>query len=273
MNSLPKNLLIIAVITSHLHLHAETPDRLFYDAVRSEASGDFVSAIDSYEKAAAISHSANLHGNLANLYFKMDDHGRSILNYRKALLLDPSNREFSANLAFVSDIAGLQKDSPFSDGYIGSQSYVFWVVVTPTVIWGGLLVLGVLFFRRWAFDRVPWFGILWIVVCAISTWALKLSRTNQLLLSREVIALTDARKENNQSNEIALRRFAVANSSANTTVKSGESLFLDKDQDGTFKTHKSQSGTRWYLLRTKDSRKKGWVEEREIGWVRQKPVI
>ena len=273
MNSLPKILLITAVITSHLHLLAKTPDRLFYDAVRSEASGDFVSAIDSYEKAAAISHSANLHGNLANLYFKMEDYGRSILNYRKALFLDPSNRDFSANLAFASDIAGLQTNNQLSDGYIGSHSYVFWAVLTPTVFWSGLLVLGVLFFRRWTFDRVPWFGMLWIAVCAISTWALKSSRTNQLLLSREVIALADARKDNNQSNEIALRRFAGANSSANTTVKSGESLFLDEDQDGALKTHKSQSGARWYLLRTKDSRKKGWVEEKEIGWVRQKPVM
>ena len=138
-----------------------------------------------------------------------------------------------------------------------------------TIFWGGLLVLEYSFFRRWTFDRFPWFGILWIAVCAISIWALKSSRTNQLLLSREVIALADMTKDNNQSNEIALRRFAGANSSANTTVKSGESLFLDEDQDGTLKNHKSQSGARWYLLRTKIPEKKdGLKKRRSDGFVK-----
>ena len=45
-------------------------DRLFYDAVRTEAAGDLDQAINLYLEASTLSHSANLHGNLANLYFK-----------------------------------------------------------------------------------------------------------------------------------------------------------------------------------------------------------
>ncbi|MEC7401494.1 MAG: hypothetical protein VX821_05820, partial [Verrucomicrobiota bacterium] len=97
------------------------------------------------------------------------------------------------------------------------------------------------------------------------------SRANQFLLSREIIALADMTKDKNQSGEIALRRFAGANSSSNTTVKAGESLFLDENQDGTLKSHESQSGEHWYLLRTRDSRKKGWVMENEIGWIVRQP--
>ena len=271
MNFLPKILLTTVSLTIPLSSFAKNPDRLFYDAVRSEASGDFVSAIRSYEKAAQISHSANLHGNLANLYFKMEDYGRSILNYRKALFLDPSNRDFSANLAFASEIAGIETNNQLASGYFGSGSHVFWAIFTPTIFWCGLLVFAFLFFRRWVFVRFPWLAILWIATCAFSIWAMKTSRANQFLLSREIIALADMTKDQNQSGEIALRRFAGANSSSNTTVKAGESLFLDENQDGTLKSHESQSGEHWYLLRTRDSRKKGWVMENEIGWIVRQP--
>jgi tetratricopeptide (TPR) repeat protein len=70
-------------------------DRLFYDAVRTEASGDLDQAINLYLKASALSHSANLHGNLANLYFKKEQFGHSILHFRKALLMNHRDADFS----------------------------------------------------------------------------------------------------------------------------------------------------------------------------------
>ena len=91
--------------------HADSENQLFYDAVRAEAAKDFDSAIRLYEQSAKKSHSANLYGNLANLYFKKEMFGRSILNYRKALLLAPENRDFAANLSFVRETARIQSSS------------------------------------------------------------------------------------------------------------------------------------------------------------------
>ena len=71
-------------------------DRLFYDAVRAEASGNLDQAIDYYLKASKISHSANLYGNLANLFFKKEQFGLAILYFRKALLLPGSLRPATA---------------------------------------------------------------------------------------------------------------------------------------------------------------------------------
>ena len=80
-------------------------DRLFYDAVRAEASGDLDQAITYYLQASKLSHSSNLHGNLANLYFKKEQFGHSILHFRKALLLKPNNNQLSANLDFAHEMA------------------------------------------------------------------------------------------------------------------------------------------------------------------------
>ena len=59
---------------SVFNLLGESRERLFYDAIRAEASGDLEKAIEIYSTIAKESHSANLHANLANLYFKMEDY-------------------------------------------------------------------------------------------------------------------------------------------------------------------------------------------------------
>ncbi|MDC0647027.1 tetratricopeptide repeat protein, partial [Opitutales bacterium] len=66
-------------------------EKLFYDAVRAEASGDLVKAVEIYCEIAKTDHSANLHANLANLYFKLENYARVILHLRKAIWLDPEN--------------------------------------------------------------------------------------------------------------------------------------------------------------------------------------
>ena len=64
---------------------SHSKEQLFYDAVRLESTGDIVNAIQKYEKALSQASSANLHGNLANLYYLNDKYGNSILHYRKKL--------------------------------------------------------------------------------------------------------------------------------------------------------------------------------------------
>ena len=131
--------------------HADSENQLFYDAVRAEAAKDFDSAIRFYEQSAKKSHSANLYGNLANLYFKKEMFGRSILNYRKALLLAPENRDFAANLSFVRETARIQSsslDSRSSYLYfdLGPSSMNAWTIFTAIIFWGGMGAMGLIFF-------------------------------------------------------------------------------------------------------------------------------
>lgn len=66
------------------------------------AAGDFAGASNAYEQAVRRGdYTANLFYNLADAYYRQGNRGRAILNYQRALILDPSHAEANANLAFV----------------------------------------------------------------------------------------------------------------------------------------------------------------------------
>ena len=67
------------------------------------AAGDYAGAARAYEAAVHEGgFSANLFYNLGDAYYRLGDKGRAVLNYRRSLLLDPSQAEAAANLAFVN---------------------------------------------------------------------------------------------------------------------------------------------------------------------------
>ena len=86
------------------------------------------------------------------------------------------------------------------------------------------------------------------------------------LLAREVIVLEPqiSPSQDEKSKQIPLRRFAGSGSSANTTVQTGESLYLDLDESGKPKAHPNNFGVLWYLARSLDGSKKGWLREDEF---------
>ena len=63
------------------------------------AEADYVTAAPAYEQLlAANGESAAIYYNLGSAYYKMDEIARSILNYERALLIDPSNADAKFNL-------------------------------------------------------------------------------------------------------------------------------------------------------------------------------
>jgi tetratricopeptide (TPR) repeat protein len=242
-------------------------DRLFYDAVRAEASGDLDQAITFYLEAAKRSHTSNLHGNLANLYFKKEQFGHSILHFRKALLLKPNNSQLSANLDFAHEMAKTKPTTKkFASSYFSGNTLSFWCVLCALFFWLGLLLVIYLFFFK--ASRVPllYFTLGWFLVGGFVGYATRLSYAANSELCREVVTFLPS-EENNQSKTIALRRFAGEKNSANTTLLPGESLIIDLGKDGMNKTHQSADGKIWYLARSKDGKKKGWIQEDEFGWL------
>ena len=260
--------LIISLFETLHQLRGKQQDRFFYDAVRAEANGDISSAINFYESASNHAHSANLHGNLANLYFKMEDYGRSILHYRKALLLKPSNRQFTENLNFAYEVAGINAKNNKVSIYFGPGSFNYWVVLSFLFGWLGIIIFSYGYFSRWRLKKFIQVLVFWSLAECVSLFGLYQSEKNELFLQSEVIALLPDESDENQSKkEICLRKFAGAGSSVNTQVNPGESLFLSVDEDNSIRSHKSKDGITWYLANTRDSRKKGWLAESEIGWV------
>lgn len=69
------------------------------------AAGKFADAASAYEgQVKRGAYSANLFFNLGDAYYRQGNRGRSILNYERALLLDPAHAEAAANLAFVRGV-------------------------------------------------------------------------------------------------------------------------------------------------------------------------
>lgn len=59
---------------------------------------DFASAIQMYEALLKEGEAADIYYNLGNSYYKADNIAKAILNYERALLLQPGNADYRANL-------------------------------------------------------------------------------------------------------------------------------------------------------------------------------
>src|SRR5438552_16860049 len=90
--------LICALILSAGPVVFAQSDAEFAKANQDYAAGHFKEAIDEYESLVRSGQwSANLFYDLGNAYFRAGDFGRAILNYERALALEPRHPETQAN--------------------------------------------------------------------------------------------------------------------------------------------------------------------------------
>ncbi len=80
---------------------------LFQEAGQAYSSGDYVGAIEKYETLRADGGSAALFYNLANSYAQSGQSGRAILNYERALRLEPGDSDARGNLELLRREKGL----------------------------------------------------------------------------------------------------------------------------------------------------------------------
>lgn len=71
------------------------------EADSSYIKGEYQKAIEIYEALVEEGVSAEIYYNLGNSYYKSDNIGKAILNYERALLLEPGNKDIQANLAIA----------------------------------------------------------------------------------------------------------------------------------------------------------------------------
>src|SRR5256714_11272912 len=82
------------------------PAAQFAKANQEYAAGDFKAAIEDYEELVRSGQDTpNLFYNLGNAYFRQNNFGRAILDYERALALEPHHPEAQANLRVARDEA------------------------------------------------------------------------------------------------------------------------------------------------------------------------
>lgn len=97
---------VFAVLLASASIGVAQSNPQFTKANQEYASGDFNAAASDYEELVrSRQDTPNLFYNLGNAYFRKKDLGRAILNYQRALALDPHHPEARANLQISRDEA------------------------------------------------------------------------------------------------------------------------------------------------------------------------
>lgn len=93
---------ILILCPSH-SVNAQRPDSLWYEGVSAYEQDAFTEAIQSWEAVLESGYSSEeLYYNLGNAYYKSGDVAEAVLNYERALKLNPSYEGARVNLEFVS---------------------------------------------------------------------------------------------------------------------------------------------------------------------------
>jgi tetratricopeptide (TPR) repeat protein len=138
-----KKAALLLIASSLLALPSRADDDRFKRANQEFAAGNFKAAIADYEtEVAARRWSANLFYDLGDAYFRNADLGRAILNYKRALQLDPHHPEAEANLRIARDQSrGLELAPTPAERYIASTQTSSWLIGAAGAFWLGVLLL------------------------------------------------------------------------------------------------------------------------------------
>jgi tetratricopeptide (TPR) repeat protein len=105
--SLLKNLKVIPVIflitLISTGVYAQQPKQLFQKANQAYQKQDYQKAIELYQNILGQGYQATeIYYNLGNAYFRLNNLGQAILNYEKALKLNPNDPDISYNLELAN---------------------------------------------------------------------------------------------------------------------------------------------------------------------------
>jgi tetratricopeptide (TPR) repeat protein len=149
-------------------------DGTFVKANEEYAAGKFKEAIDDYETLVRSGQwSANLFYDLGNAYFRAGDFGRAILNYERALALDPRHPEAEANLRIARDEArALELPATRPERSLQRVTLDQYAVLASVAFWIGAFGLVALIFLRRSSFALATMSILSLSLFAFATAAL-----------------------------------------------------------------------------------------------------
>jgi tetratricopeptide (TPR) repeat protein len=126
------------------------PAAQFAKANQEYAAGNFKSAIADYEELVRSGQDTpNVFYNLGNAYFRQNSFGHAILNYERALALEPHHPEAQANLQVARDEGrALELISNRWERLFGFATENQYVVAATVAFWIGLSSLAVFILGR-----------------------------------------------------------------------------------------------------------------------------
>jgi tetratricopeptide (TPR) repeat protein len=243
-----KKTIIFLLLFTTISISAQT---LIEQANTAYSEGDFEKAVELYETIIREQgKSAFVYYNLGNAYYRLNKTAASILNYERALLLDPGNQDIRFNLE-IAKLKTVDKIEPLSEFFLTEwfndmknlYSTNQWSVIAIVCFLLFIACLFLFFFSRIiTLKKIGFFcGIVFLVFA----------------LFANIFAANQKRKLTNRNTAIIF--------SPTTTIKSspdnsGTDLFIL--HEGTKVNIKNQLGN-WHEIETADGNV-GWIQSNEI---------
>ena len=146
---------------------------LFAKANKAYAEGRFGEAAANYE---SLIHggklNANLFYDLGNAWYRVGDFGQSILNYERALALDPRHPEADANLRLARDEArALELRRDWTERYASMATVKQFTIAAAVAFWFALFMVTHLFFSRRSAGRIALIALC-VIMGGVSIFAI-----------------------------------------------------------------------------------------------------
>ena len=221
------------------------------DADSAYARGQYQQAIKDYEALLAKGASAELYYNLGNAYYRTENITRAVLNYERALLLSPGDRDVRFNLQMARSKT-IDKITPEQEMFfltwyrslVSLMSVDGWArTALFSLTLAIVLALVYLFSEPVWLRKLGFFGALGLVLVFLLANIFAFQQKDQLLHRRGAIVV------------------APAATVKSTPDKKGTDLFIL--HEGTKVSITDASMRDWKEVRLADG-KEGWIESRQI---------
>lgn len=149
------------------------PGAQFAKANQEYAAGDFKAATADYEELVRSGQDTpNVFYNLGNVYFRQSHFGRAILNYERALALEPHHPEAQANLRVARDEARALELIPSRwERLFAFANENQYAVAAAIAFWIGLFSIAVFIFGSKRSRSAIALSIVSLSIFAIAIWA------------------------------------------------------------------------------------------------------
>lgn len=214
-------------------------EAVFAKANDNYVAGKFTQAKSSYEQLLPDNQSVAVYYNLGNTYYKLGNFPKAILNYERALVLNPRDPEIQANLKLARDAAQLP-----TGNLNGLQQLARWLPLNTWVWLGSVafwsVILLILLARLWEW-RWPLRGGL-LTLCVIVLLLSGLALGGYHTLSKTGIVI---------GGDAALTVSPTETSPKKELLKPGQDAHIERKHGD------------YYYARTADG-KSGWIKNTEL---------
>lgn len=154
-------------------VHAD-PNPEFAKANQHYSEGHFLEAVDGYQTLIESGHwNTTVFYNLGNAWFRLGNFGEAILNYERALALDPHHPEAAANLSLVRDEArALELKPGVLERYLNAATSTQYSIAASAAFWLALFALAHLFYSRRRSAALIAFAVFAMAIFAGAVYAL-----------------------------------------------------------------------------------------------------